>query len=131
MTRSVLIFAVAGLIGPLIALLIGTDNLAVYNSVAVMWITWGLAAWEESISPAIASMIAVVSNVLIYAAVGAIASISRNLTWKSTIGVAVVAGTWFFSQMLHGSITAFLVSSAVWIGALVLTVVPTIDRNTS
>lgn len=127
MKRSVLVFGFAGLIGPLIVLLIGVENSIVYDIAASLWITWPLAAWESTTSPAIGATIAVVTNMVVYAALGAVVAVSGSPIWKATIGVLMVAGVWFFNQMQDGSVLDFLVTSVVLAAALVLTVVPKLD----
>ena len=129
MTRSVLVFGSAGLIGPLLALLFGAESSTLHRIAATLWPMWGFAAWEATISPAFAATIAVIANVLVYGTGGAIAAVSPNLIWKSVFGISSIAGLWFFNNFIDASFLDFLVIAAVWIAALVLTVVPKFDQS--
>lgn len=128
--RSILVFGSAGLVGPLLELTFGTESSALHRVAATLWPMWGLAAWEATISPVLAATIAVAANVLLFGIGGAIAGIHDAPVWKGVFGVSSIAGLWFLNSLLDGSFTEFLIVAAVWIAALVLTIVPSFDQGT-
>lgn len=129
MKRSILVFSIVGLLGPLLVLSVGVEMELVRDTVAVLWFSWGAIPADSTKSELLPLMVSTVINVLLYAAVGGIAAMSESLWWKGIILVATLMTTWLWADWWHGSIPAFLIVSGVWIGAFVLTVVPKLNSH--
>lgn len=135
--RSATIFALVGLIGPLVRWATwppsptsaGSFGNFLYDLVLLLWLTQPLAVLEASMSPLAAVAVSVAANVLLFAAVGMLAgALARSAIQLSSVYLAVcvivvLIGVWSvgssFSWLNISALVVALVfmpSHLVWCG---------------
>lgn len=90
--KGMLVFSVGGLVGPILWGISRISGLSVALDyiVAMLWPAWMLGTFEYSVGEALAALIAVVANIVLFSAIDAFTFASLSFAWRLTSFVCVI-----------------------------------------